>query len=98
MQREIFEVYAKVVDANGTYNTLSGYPMVFDSRNYNNDIEKTMKRAEGAWHECIGAMSKIDTRQLQICLLIRASDGVVFRSEKIGDLAEIPDPTETEEE
>lgn len=96
MQREIFEVYAKVVDANGTYNTLTGYPMVFDSRSYNNDIEKTMKRAEGAWHECIGAMSKIDTRQLQICMLLRASDGAVVRTKKIGQMAENEEQPEEE--
>lgn len=47
MQRAIFEVYAKVVDANGSYNTLSGYPKVFDSRHYNNDIAKILQRAQG---------------------------------------------------
>lgn len=47
MRRAIFEVYAKVVDANGSYNTLSGYPKVFDSRHYNNDIAKTLQRAQG---------------------------------------------------
>ena len=33
-KREIYEVYAKIVDANGAYNTLNGYPKAFDSRNY----------------------------------------------------------------
>ena len=48
MRREIYEVYAKVVDANGTYNNLSGYPKSFDSRSYNNDPEKALIRASGA--------------------------------------------------
>ena len=45
MKRAIFEVYAKVVDANGTYNTLSGYPKAFDSRSYGGDIDKTLLQA-----------------------------------------------------
>ena len=42
MNREIYEVYAKIVDANGTYNTLSGYPKVFDSKNYDGDVMSDM--------------------------------------------------------
>ena len=53
MQREIYEVTAKIVDANGTFNTLSGYPKTFDSKNYNNDIDKTRNRAMGEWHEAL---------------------------------------------
>ena len=34
MIRTIYEVYAKVVDANGAYNILTGYPKTFDSRSY----------------------------------------------------------------
>jgi len=64
MMREIFEVYAKVIDANGSYNTLSGYPKTFDSRNYNDDIEKALRRARGEWHEVLGTMYKRDDRQV----------------------------------
>jgi len=90
--REIYEVYAKVVDANGTYNTLSGYPKSFDSKNYDNDTDKTRKRAEGEYHECIGSMCKNDTRQLQLVYLFRVSDGIVIAKERIGELAQLPDP------
>lgn len=72
MRREIYEVYAKVVDANGSYNNLSGYPKSFDSRNYGNDCEKTLQRAEGELSKAHYEMSKIDTRQLQIAWLMRA--------------------------
>lgn len=65
MTRAIYEVYAKVVDANGAYNTLSGYPKVFDSRNYDGDIAKTLKRATGEFHDTYGAMCKRDDRQVQ---------------------------------
>ena len=92
MRREIYEVYAKIVDANGSYNTLSGYPKTFDSRNYDNDCEKAMQRAYGEWHECIGAMCKRDDRQLQLALILRASDGVVLQSSCLGGIADLPDP------
>lgn len=98
MKREIYEVYAKVVDANGAYNTLSGYPKVFDSRSYDGDIEKAEQRAIGAWHEVLGAMAKRDDRQKQFAMIIRASDGVQIMSEHYGKIADDPDPAPPEEE
>ena len=62
MNREIFIVYASIVDSNGTYNNLSGYPKTFDSRNYNHDIDKTLLRASGDFSEVYGAMAKRDDR------------------------------------
>lgn len=96
MRREIFEVHAKIVDANGTYNSLSGYPKVYDSRNYGNDIDKTLQRARGGWHEALEAMAKIDTRQVQEAYIIRVSDGLQIELEKLGELAELPDPNAEE--
>ena len=93
MKRQIFEVYAKVVDANGAYNTLSGYPKVFDSRNYNNDIDKTIKRARGDFHDTVGAMSKRDDRQLQTVILISADGFLLETPQTDGAIADIPDPT-----
>jgi len=91
MRREIFEVYAKVVDANGAYNTLSGYPKVFDSRSYEGDIEKTRRRAEGEFSETWGAMCKRDDRQVQTVMLL-TSDGVLLESKRYGVIAEDEDP------
>ena len=88
MRREIYEVYAKVVDSTGAYNTLSGYPKVFDSRSYDNDLDKTLRRARGEYYDTIGAMCKRDDRQVQTVLLIR-SDGIVVDYMSVGQLAEI---------
>lgn len=88
IDRQIFEVYAKVVDANGTYNTLSGYPKAFDSRNYENDIDKTLLRARGEFYDTIGAMCKRDDRQLQTVLLMSA-DGFIIERQSIGEIAKI---------
>lgn len=91
MQRQIFEVYAKVVDSNGAYNTLTGYPKAFDSQNYNNDIDKTLKRAQGEFSETWGAMCKRDDRQLQTVILMTA-DGFVLDKKSDGAIAALPDP------
>lgn len=92
MRREIYQVSAMVVDANGTFNNLSGYPKIFDSRSYDNDIEKTMQRAKGDWNEVLGAMAKIDTRQVQVAFVTRISDGLQIFGDVIGRIADLPDP------
>lgn len=92
MRREIYKVHAEIVDANGAYNALTGYPKVYDSRSYDNNIDKTLQRARGGWHEALEAMAKIDTRQVQFAYITRASDGLQIELEKLGELAELPDP------
>lgn len=91
MDRNIFEVYAKIIDANGAYNTLTGYPKVFDSRNYNNDLAKALQRAKGEFHETFGAMCKRDDRQMQMVLLMTAT-GQVIERQTIGDVPDEPEP------
>lgn len=91
MIRTIYEVYAKVVDANGAYNTLTGYPKTFDSRNYGGDTEKTLLRAKGEFHDTFGDMCKRDDRQLQTVILMTAAGQIVDR-QTIGKIADDPDP------
>lgn len=91
MVRAIYEVYAKVVDANGAYNTLTNYPKVFDSRSYNGNTEKALQRAKGEFHETFGAMCKRDDRQLQTVILMTAAGQVIDR-QTIGAIAPDPDP------
>lgn len=91
MKRQIFEVYAKVVDANGAYNTLSGYPKTFDSRSYaadgNDGIDKALLRARGELYETAGAMCKRDDRQLQTVILMSA-DGFIIDRMNFGEIAD----------
>ena len=91
MKRQIYEVYAKVVDASGAYNTLGGYPKVFDSRSYDNNIDKTLMRATGEFANTWGAMCAREDRQLQIVLLISASDGFIIDKKVVGTIPELPD-------
>lgn len=97
MKRQIYVVDASVVDANGTYNKLSGYPKLFDSRSYSNDLAKTRRRAEGDAAEAYGAMCKVDSRQLQTVVLMTA-DGAVLDRKFIGGIADLPDPEPEPEE
>lgn len=96
MERAIYEVYAKVVDANGSYNTLSGYPKVFDIRSYSNDPAKALQRAKGEFHETFGAMCKRDDRQLQTVILMTAAGQQIDR-QVLGAIAPDPDPEPEEE-
>lgn len=91
MQRVIYEVYAKIIDANGAYNTLTGYPKVFDSKNYDNDLEKTLRRAKAEFHDTFGAMCKRDDRQLQMVMLMTASGQIIIK-ELLGKIEDLPDP------
>ena len=90
MKRQIYEVYAKVVDANGNYNTLSGYPKSFDSHNYDDNIDKTLMRATGEFATTWGAMCLREDRQLQMVMLMSA-DGFVIDKKVIGAIADLPD-------
>ena len=87
-KRQIYIVDAFVVDANGTFNPLSGYPKTFDSRNYDNDTDKALKRATGDFSEAFGAMCKQDTRQLQTVVLMSA-DGFTIEAKHIGAIADV---------
>ena len=87
MARQIFIVDATVVDANGTFNHLSGYPKLFDSRSYGDDIDKTQRRAEGDMSEAWGGMCKIDTRQIQTVTLTTV-DGFQLEKKTMGKFAE----------
>jgi len=95
MKRAIYEVYAKVVDATGAYNTLSGYPKVYDSHSYDDDVEATRCRACGEYHSVLGSMYPRTDRQLQFVFLIDATEGMVIESTKIGAVPDIPDPKYT---
>ena len=85
MERQIYEVYAKIVDANGAYNTLSGYPKAFDSRSYNDDTDKALRRAEAEFHNTLGAMYARDDRQVQTVILMNC-EGNIIENKCIGSL------------
>lgn len=77
--RNIFIVNAFIVDANGTFNNLQGYPKTFDSKNYSDNVDTARKRAEGDMSEVWGAMCKRDDRQIQTVMLSDVFENVLER-------------------
>lgn len=94
MARAIYEVYAKVVDANGAYNTLTGYPKVFNSNSYGGDVQKTYMRAQGGFADAKGDMCKVDTRQIQTVMLFDVYGNLLDR----WSYGDFPEPVEPEPE
>ena len=97
MQRQIFVVSASIVDANGNWANLPGYPKTFDSHGYGDDVDKAQRRAIGDMSETYGAMCKRDDRQVQTVMVMTA-DGFVVKKESIGQIAELPEPVEATNE
>ena len=95
MARQIFIVDAFIVDANGTFNYLEGYPKKFDSRNYQNDVDKTQRRAEGDMSDVWGDMCKVDTRQIQTVEL-KTVDGFQIDRKTMGGFPADPEPDSEE--
>lgn len=95
MQRQIFLVYAHVVDSTGKLTILEGYPKAYDSQHNNNDIDKTQRKALADAHNLLSDMYTKDTRQLQL-VKVETTDGFEVYKETIGKLATLPDPNTDE--
>lgn len=93
MQRQIFMVYSHVVDATGKLSILDSYPKAYDSQHYDNDVEKTQKKALADAHGLLADMYTKDTRQLQI-VKVETADGFEVYKQTIGALAPLPDQDE----
>ena len=94
MKREIYEVNAKVVDAAGGYNNLSGYPKSFDSHQNNDDLEKNRNKAYAEFDAAgsAGYTAAASGRPLTVVSLMRVSDGLQIDKKCIGAMPELPDP------
>ena len=90
MYRQIFIVYAHIVDSTGKLTILDGYPKAYDSQHYGNDIDKTQNRALADAHGLLADMYTKDTRQLQL-VKVETADGFEVFKQAIGALAELPD-------
>lgn len=75
--RKIYIITAFIVDANGAFHLLDGYPKTFDSKNYNDDTQKAYNRALGDFHDVVGGMCKNDTRKVQTIVLADETGGTL---------------------
>lgn len=92
MARQIFIVDAHIVDANGTFNYINGYPKRFDSRSYGDDIEKAQIRAEGDMSDAWADMCKVDTRMISTVTLSTVDGFMVERKSRGGFTEPEPEP------
>lgn len=90
MNRQIFIVYAHVVDATGKLSILDGYPKAYDSKTNGNDVDKAQGRALADAHGLLADMYTKDTRQLQL-VKVETADGFEVYKQTIGALAPLPD-------
>ena len=67
--RNIFIVDAFQVNGEGTYAHINGYPKVFDSNSYDNDVDKALKRANGAFASAWSSFCAVDNMQIQTVTL-----------------------------
>lgn len=97
MKRQIFKVDAQILDANGVFHVLDGFPVTFDSRTYatvgDDGIEKAKLRARGKLYETAGTMCKNDTRQIQTVVL-SAMNGLQIEAMSFGAIEDVPDVEE----
>ena len=95
MARTILEVDAKVVDANGTYNHMSGYPKRFDSNSYSEDLEGTMKRAKAEYYNTLGSMYGNQAgRQIQTVTLSNVRGDLILHDSMGNFPIEVEEPEE----
>ena len=85
--RNIFIVDAHIVDSNGAFHYIDDYPKTFDSNNYQGDVDKTKKRAEGDLSEQWGAFCKRDDRMIQTVSLTDVF-GNVYVQKSMGNFPE----------
>ncbi|MBP5423959.1 MAG: hypothetical protein J6Y78_16120 [Paludibacteraceae bacterium] len=76
--RRIYINLAYIVDANGAYHMMDGYPKTFDAKNYSDDENKAFRRATGDAYEVFGAMRKNDTRKVQTVVVLDDAGNVVL--------------------
>lgn len=88
MERQVFVVNAMTVDANDAVHILDGYPKTFDSKNYQNNVEKAKRRADGDASSVWAEMCKSgDTRKKQTVTL-ETIDGYPIYQKTMGPLTE----------
>jgi len=79
MARSLFIVNATVVDANGNFSTVSGFPKRFDSNSYQGNEETALRRAKAAYHTQLGLNYAVDNRQMQTVTLSSADGRMILR-------------------
>ena len=86
--RKIYITYANVVDANGTFNPLTGYPKSRDSasQDMGGDIDKTLARANADNADAWKNINTTDTRKIAHVFTVDETGFVVIPTKSRGDI------------
>lgn len=102
MARVIIEVDATQIvtsetNPGGILSHMPGYPITFDSVNYNNDLELTMNAAKGEYHDRLGKNYK-DTNPNRVMktVTLEIANGQQKLHESIGSYPADPEQPNTE--
>lgn len=75
----------------GLFSVMSGFPKTFDSLNYDNDSDKTLRMAKAAYLAQLATNYSVDNRAMTTVTLELAS-GRQIMHETIGGFPEVPTP------
>lgn len=89
--RNIFIVNATVLDSNGNFSTVSGFPKRFDSESYSGNVDTALRRAKAAYHAQLAANYGVDNRLMQTVTLELANGQTMLR-ESEGAFPPDPEP------
>ena len=93
MARQIFMVYANIVDATGAHSIPTGYPKSFDSKNYQDDVDKAQRKADADASTVWAGMCNNDAGRKLQSVTLETVDGFQIYKKCLGTLAE-PEPEE----
>lgn len=68
--RNIFVVDAFLVNGEGTYAHINGFPKVFDSESYDGSVDTALKRAQGSFASTWSDFCAVDNKQIQLVTLM----------------------------
>lgn len=93
------QVVTSTANPKGIKSVVTGYPKDFDSKNYNDDLELTMKMAKADYYNRLGTMYG-DTNENRIIktVTLEAIDGRQILHESIGGFPIEESITQEEEE
>ena len=73
----------------GLFSVVSGYPKNFDSRNYNDDLELTMKKAKAEYFDRLGIMyDDTNANRIMKTVTLETAGGNQVLRESIGKFLE----------
>ena len=101
MARNIFIVTATQVVVSeshpeGLFGTMSGFPLTFDSYNYEDNIEKAMNAAKSAYYDQLSKNYAYTNRAMTTITLETAAGQQILR-ERVGDFPIVSREPEEEE-